>query len=117
MMALRIAIWQGLRISEVFQIQRGDVTTSGRPCFPSAAIRRDGKKHPEKWIKTNSDRVMPLHPVVAAEFTAYAAGPAADFVFGEFTFDNHSRTRALYVENEFPRFVRERSRSAARALV
>lgn len=102
---LRLQIFMGCRVREASQLQFGDVDTDAG--IPVLHFREQcavtGRKHPEKSIKSDEARTMPLHPAlwdkhhpryVGEDFRAYSHGEARKFIFAAFDYSGDQRGRA-----------------------
>lgn len=105
MWLLHLEAFMGCRIREPSQLQCGDVgVESGVPVIHfRQECAETGRKHPEKSIKTDEERTMPLHPAlwdkkhpryVGADFRKFAKGDAGKFIFAAFEYSGDARGRA-----------------------
>ena len=97
--ALRLLVWTGARVSEIFQLRKADIGTEGG--IPLIWIREG---HPEQSVKTGNARKVPLAPAVAG-FIDYAVAQHDEWIFGAFT-RSSSKGRAMWLITSFPAFRR-----------
>lgn len=97
--ALRLLVWTGARVSEIFQLRKTDIGTEGEVPFIHL---REG--HPDQSVKTGNARKVPLAPDVAG-FIEYAAAQPGEWIFGAFT-RNTTKGRATWLITSFPAFRR-----------
>jgi integrase len=102
MWLLRLAMWTGCRINEAAQLRKCDVYRQNG--VPVIHIKEG---HPQQSVKNGeSVRKVPLHPVVAEGFLAFAQASETDFIFGAFPY-NRDNGRAAYLITRFGKFLRE----------
>ena len=100
MWALRLLVWTGARLEEVFQLNKDDVRVESGVPFVWIRPAREGQS-----TKTESVHKVPLHPDVAA-FVDYAKSRPGEWVFGEFT-RHPIKGRGHYLSQVFTSFRRK----------
>jgi len=102
MWALRLLAYTGCRPSEILQLQGGDVVAEHGVKFLriQETDALTWQPHPRKSIKTDEDRVVPLHKDVL-DFFDYAANFAKDaFIFSAFKWHKNGY-RVKWFTNNF----------------
>jgi integrase len=106
---LKLLAYTGMRPREVFQLQGGDVQLSYNGVKFLWVTHNDAvshKKHPEKTVKNDEPRMVPLHPELFGFFD-FAQGFAKDeFIFSEFKHDD-AKGRTRWLVNQFGAFLRD----------
>ena len=100
MWALRLLVWTGARLEEIFQLNKDDVRVESGVPFVWIRPAREGQS-----TKTESVHKVPLHPDVAA-FVDYAKTRPGEWVFGEFT-RHPIKGRGHYLSQVFTSFRRK----------
>jgi integrase len=107
---LKLLAYSGMRPREVFQLQGGDLQLSYNGVKFLWVTYNDAvthKRHPEKTVKNNIPRMVPLHDPELLGFYDYAQQSGKDeFIFNEFKHDD-GKGRTRWLVNQFGAFLRD----------